>query len=599
MRIEKQKYNIIFIFCIIILIIWIKLFYIQIIDTDLKKASENNTIRRITIYPSRGLIYDRNEKLLVYNEASYDLFVTPKEIKNLDTISLCRDLKMTVDEFVKKLTKAKEYSMRKPSVFYSQITAEQYAILQEHLYKYKGFNVQNRTLRKYDSNIAAHIFGDIGEIDLKQLTADTYYKGGDYIGKSGIEKYYEKELRGKKGVQYLLVDAFNNIKDKYKNGEFDTIAQLGKNLTLTIDATLQKYGEELMQNKKGAIVAIEPSTGEILAMVSAPSYSPQLMVGRQRGKNYDSLLNIKEKVLINRALYEYPPGSVFKIAQALVGLSENVITANTYYPCDKSKVGCHDHPPCNGVRRALQYSCNPYFYYVFRDLVHRGIEKNVFKDARIGLDLWKDKIETLGFNQAFDIGLPNVKKGNIPGSEYYDNLYKKHRWAFSTIYSLSIGQGEVMVTPLQIANLCAIIANRGYYCEPHIVKKINNQTIHQNNTKIYPPFDKSYFEIIVEGMDYVVNGDYGTGYLARIPGVEVCGKTGTVQNPKGKDHSAFIAFAPKKEPKIAIAVYVENAGFGGVWAAPIAKLLMEKYLKSEISNHDLEEKILETNLLEN
>ena len=598
MSFDKKTYNILFIFCIIFLIIWIKMFYIQIIDKSLKKASENNTIRRITIYPSRGLIFDRNEKLLVYNEAAYDLFVTPIKIKDLDTVSLCKDLNISIEYFRKKLSKCIDYSTRKPSIIYSQITAEQYARLQEYLYKYKGFNVHNRTLRKYDSDIAAHILGDIGEIDMVQLNENTYYNAGDYIGKSGIEKYYEKELRGKKGVEYFLVDVNNNVKDRYQNGDCDTMAQLGKNLILTIDANLQKYGEELMKNKRGAIVAIEPATGEILTMVSSPNYPPQLMVGRQRGNNYDSLLNLKDKVLINRALYEYPPGSVFKIAQALVGLSEKIITQYTFFPCDKSKVGCHNHPPCNGVHRAIQYSCNPYFYYVFRELVQRGIEKNVFKDARVGLDLWKEKIVTLGFNKSFDIGLPNVKKGHIPDADYYDRLYKKHRWAFSTIYSLAIGQGEVMVTPLQIANFCAILANRGFYYEPHIVKKIDDKNVAQKE-KIRTPFDRADFEIIVQGMDWVVNGDYGTGYLARIPEINVCGKTGTVQNPKGKDHSVFIAFAPKDEPKIAIAVYVENAGFGGVWAAPIARLLMEKYLKTEISDNDLEKRILETNLLEN
>lgn len=595
-----RKYIIIGIIVTLFLIVWIKLFYLQIIDESLKISSENNSRRKVVVYPARGLIYDRNGVLLVYNEAAYDLHVIPGKVKDIDTLSLCRDLGITLEDFNSRLEKSKIYSKHRPSVFFKQIDSRQYAKLQEHLYKYKGFFVQNRTLRKYNEGVAAQVLGDIGEIDANMLREEPYYSAGDYVGKSGVEKYFEKELRGTKGTEYLLVDVHNNIQGNYMDGKYDTVAIPGNNIVLTIDVNLQKYGELLMQNKLGSIVAVEPSSGEILAMVSSPGYDPQLLVGRQRGKNFDSLINIPQKPLINRAISPNPPGSIFKIAQALVGLQEGIITEHTFYPCDKSKIGCHNHPPCNGVAKAIQYSCNPYFYFVFKNLVQRNVESSVFKDSRIGLELWKEKIVTLGFENAFDIGLPSVKKGTIPGADYYDNLYGKYRWAFSTIYSLSIGQGEVMATPLQLANFCAILSNRGFYYSPHIVKQIGDNSAVTNNSleKITPPFDKKYFDIMVEGMDYVVNQDYGTGYYGRIPGIKVCGKTGTVENPHGKDHSVFVAFAPKDDPQIAIAVYIENAGFGGVWAAPIARLLMEKYLTGKISDTELEKRILESVLIE-
>ncbi len=593
---DNRKYYISAIILFFILTIIFKLINLQIFDESLKISAENNSQRRITEYPARGLIYDRNGNLMVYNEAAYDLMLIPKKMQEFDTLSLCRDLNIDISDFYTRLEKCISYSRFRPSVFYKQITAQQYSVLQEHLFKYPGFFVQNRTLRKYTSSIAAHILGDIGEIDKETLEKNPYYTGGDYIGKSGVEKYYENELRGKKGVKIFLVDVHNNIQGSYMNGKYDTVAIPGKDLYLTIDSTLQAYGERLMKNKVGSIVAIDPNNGEILALVSSPTYDPQLLVGRNRGNNYDSLLNARSKPLINRAISStYPPGSIFKMAQALVGLQEGVLNPNTYYPCDVSLVGCHGHPPAQGVARAIQYSCNPYFYMVFRSLVQRRIEKSIFKDSRIGLQMWKDKITGLGFDKAFDIGLPGVNKGLIPGPDYYDRKYGKYRWAFSTIYSLGIGQGEVLVSPLQMANFCAIIANRGYYYNPHIVKQIGTDSVDRKNyMKIFTPFDRKHFEVIIEGMDYAVNEDYGTGRNAIISGMRVCGKTGTAQNPHGKDHSVFIAFAPKDEPRIAIAVYVENAGFGGVWAAPIARLMIEKYLLDSIIDSDLEKRIIET-----
>ncbi len=578
--------------------IWIKLFFIQIIDTSLKQSSDNNSQRRVTEYPGRGLIYDRNNTLLVCNEAAYDLMLVPRRMSEFDTLELCNSLGIDIQDFYQKLEKCKAYSSYRPSIFFKQINSLQFAILQEHLYRYPGFYVQSRTLRKYTEGIAAHVLGDIGEVDLKTLETDNFYSAGDYIGKSGVEKYYENLLRGSKGVKIYLVDVRSTIQGSYLEGKYDIPAVPGKNINLTIDSELQRYGELLMSNKVGSIVAIEPESGEILALVSAPNYDPQLLVGRERGKNYDSLLNAPAKPLINRAISSsYPPGSIFKIANALVALQEGLININSYFPCDVSKVGCHGHPPANGIARAVQYSCNPYFYFAFRNIIQRGIEKSIFKDSRIGLDLWKKKIVSLGFDQTFDIGLPGVNKGLIPGPEYYDRWYGKHRWAFSTIYSLSIGQGEVLVSPLQMANFCAIIANRGFYYYPHILKKIDNEDyVGENTKKTFTPFDKKYFDEIVKGMDFVVNEDYGTGYYARLSDIKVCGKTGTAQN-KGKDHSVFIAFAPKDQPKIALAVYVENAGFGGVWAAPIARLMIEKYIRNYVIDKDLEKRIIETEIL--
>ncbi|HOK38931.1 MAG: penicillin-binding protein 2 [Bacteroidales bacterium] len=595
---DNRKYYISAIILFFIFVIVFKLINLQIFDESLKISAENNSQRRITEYPARGLIYDRYGNLLVYNEAAYDLMLIPRKMKEFDTLSLCRDLNIDISDFYARLEKCISFSSFRPSVFYKQITAQQYSTLQEHLFKYPGFFVQNRTLRKYTSSLGAHILGDIGEIDKETLEKNPYYTGGDYIGKSGVEKYYETVLRGKKGVKIFLVDVHNNIQGSYMNGKYDTLAIPGKDLYLTIDSALQAYGERLMKNKVGSIVAIDPNNGEILALVSSPTYDPQLLVGRNRGKNYDSLLNAKSKPLINRAISStYPPGSIFKIAQALVGLQEGVLKPNTFYPCDVSLVGCHGHPPAQGVARAIQYSCNPYFYMVFRSLVQRKIEKSIFKDSRIGLQLWKEKITGLGFDKAFDIGLPGVNKGQIPGPDYYDRKYGKYRWAFSTIYSLGIGQGEVLVSPLQMANFCAIIANKGYYYNPHIVKQIGTDSVDRKNyMKIFTPFDKKHFDVIIEGMEYAVNEDYGTGRNAIISGMRVCGKTGTVQNPHGKDHSVFIAFAPKDEPKIAIAVYVENAGFGGVWAAPIARLMMEKYLLDSIIDPDIEKIIFETKI---
>lgn len=593
-----RKYFIITIIVAILVIIWIKLFYLQLINEDLKLASQDNSRRRITLFPSRGMIVDRNEEILASNITTYDLMLIPKYVKNLDSaVLICDYINMSNTEFAEQFEKCKNYSKNKASLFYKLLTQEQYFVLREQLYRFPGFVFRKRTMRSYNVEISGHILGDVGEISLEELKNNPYYIGGEYIGKNGIEKYYEKELCGIKGVEYILIDVNNNKVGKYLNGDFDTAAQAGKKLKLTIAVEFQRYCESIMKNKIGSIVAIDPSNGEILSLVSSPNFNPQDLVGRQRSKNYDNLMKDKNNALHNRAVAsEYPPGSIFKIAQTLVALDEGVIGKNTYFPCDRSLVGCHNHPPCTDVSQAIQYSCNPYFYQVFKKIILNKKTGNVFIDSPVGLDAWNTKIKTLGFGQQLEIGLPYVKSGKVPNSEIYNQKYGKKRWAFSTIYSLSIGQGEVLATPLQIANFCAIIANKGFYYTPHLVKEINGEELPMYKQKISTPFKEEYFDPIIKGMYMVVNEDFGTGCAAKIKNIIVCGKTGTAQNSK-KDHSVFMAFAPKDNPKIAVCVYVENAGWGNSWAAPISHLVIEKYLKQEVSDTIFEKHIINSSLL--
>ncbi len=597
---SQRKYVIILFISAAFLLILGKLIHIQIFDESLKISAANNSQRRIIQYPARGLIYDRNGVLLVCNEAAYDLMLIPGQMSEFDTLDFINNLGIELDDFYRRLDKARSFSWYRPTVFFKQMTAVQHAGFQESLFKYPGFYVQERTLRKYTEGIAAHVLGDVGEVSLEMIQTDNYYRGGDYAGISGVERSYEKYLRGQKGVKIQVVDVLNRVQGSYMNGVYDTAAIPGQNITLTIDSDLQRYAELLMQNKRGAIVAIEPASGEILLLASSPTFDPQLLVGRPRGHNYDSLLNAPGRPLFNRAVSAtYPPGSVFKIANALVGLQEGVLRANTYFPCDQSRVGCHPHPTSNTVAKSLQYSCNPYYFYAVRNLVQRGVETSIFRDSPIGLDLWKDQVVSLGFEKAFDIGLGGVNRGQIPGSDYYDRLYGKFRWAYSTIYSLSIGQGEVLVSTLQLANFMAIVANRGYYVNPHLVKKIGEEDIsgvitHRNFT----PFERRHFETIIEGMDDAVNKEFGTAFWTRVPNIRICGKTGTVQNPHGENHSVFVAFAPKENPQIAIAVFIENAGYGGSWAAPAANLIIEKYLTDTITNKFREDRILNASFID-
>lgn len=596
----NRQYTVITIFVVVGLIFVARLFYLQLVDDSYIISANRNALRFVTQYPSRGLIYDRNKKLLVYNEAVYDLMVVPKQVKVFDTLEMCRLIGITKDDFIIKLKKARNFSPYAASIFEKQISKENYGYLQEKMFKYSGFYVQSRTLRKYPYPIAAHTLGYIGEVGPNITETDKYYKSGDYIGMSGLEKYYEQFLRGQKGSKIIMVDVFNREKGSFQNGSFDTVAVAGEALYSTIDVDIQAYGELLMQNKRGSIVAIEPETGEILTMVTSPSYDPNLLVGRVRGYNYNKLLKDPTKPLFDRALMAlYPPGSIFKIVQSLIALEEGVITENTGFPCDKSLVGCHNHPNAYNVKSAIKMSCNPYFYLVFKRIIQHGLANNRFSDSELGLNLWADKVKSFGLGQRLNIDIPNVKKGFIPDSKFYDRRYGYHSWAFSTIYSLSIGQGEVGIIPLQMANIATIFANRGYFYTPHFVKaigknqKINPEFLQKHVTKVK---DK-YFQLVADAMYEVVNEPGGTASMARIDSILVCGKTGTAQNPHGEDHSVFIAFAPMKNPKIAIAVFIENAGFGGVWAAPIASLMIEKYLTKKTKRIDLEKRMLEANLM--
>lgn len=590
----QERSNVIrLIFVVVTVIFIVRLAFMQIFDSSYREKANQQALRNVTQYPARGLIYDRNGELLVYNEAVYDLMVIPKMTKKLDTALFCRVIGITHEEFEQLMKKASRYSTYTPSIFMKQVSKEEYASWQSHLYKFHGFYVQQRTLRVYDKPIAAHVLGYVGEVDENDIKTDSlYYRQGDYIGKSGLEKSYEEVLRGVKGKKIMHVDVHNREIGPYLNGSLDTMAVEGGNLYTTIDASLQEYAEELMANKRGCIVAIEPSTGEVLTLASAPSYDPNLLVGRIRGKNYLNLASDISKPLFNRALQaQYPPGSIFKVAQAMTALSLGVITPNQGFPCDKNLVGCHGHPSARSVREAIKMSCNPYFYYTYRRIILQGKHKSIYKDSPYGLTVWDDYMHRFGFGIRLGIDLPNVKSGHIPDTAFYNRRYGKDHWAFSTIYSNSIGQGEVEVVPIQMANLACIVANRGYYITPHLVRYYgpdstrNEEFYTRHETGIRPEF----FDIAAGGMYDVVHVAGGTARRANIPDIDICGKTGTAQN-SGDDHSVFICFAPKDKPKIAVAVYVENArGGGGYWAAPIASLIVEKYIRGEVTRKDVEQ----------
>lgn len=603
MNLSNRKFIVGLIFLSIGIIYVIRLFNVQVLNDKYKLDSDRNVVREIIQYPARGLIYDRKGELLVYNEAAYDLMLIPKQVKNLDTIALCELLEIEKEDFLEKFIKAKNYSRYKPSTFLKEISSISYANIQGQLYKYPGFYVQTRTLRKYPRKSAAHILGYIGEVNQKTIDDKPYYKSGDYIGKSGLEYSYEELLRGTRGVKWIQVDVHNRKMGSYQSGAADTMAVTGTVIHTTLDIVLQEYGELLMQNKKGSIVAIEPKTGEILSLVSAPSYDPNMLVGRAVKKNYPILSKDTLNPLFNRALMaKYPPGSIFKTVQALVGLQAGVISEHSSFPCIKSLVDCHNHPRATSISSSIKMSCNPYYYSVFKKIIQQKRAKSIFKDSEIGLGIWSKQVKKFGFGGRLATDLPGIKRGVIPDVPFYNRWYGEGRWAFSTIYSLSIGQGEVEVIPLQMANLSAIIANKGHYYVPHLIKNIDkvdgipSQFLKKQDVGV----DKKYFDLIIDGMWRVVYEPGGTARRAKIiDSLVVCGKTGTAQNPHGADHSVFIAFAPKDNPKIAIAVYVENAGFGGTWAAPIASLMMEKYLTDSISTKNLikEKRILDANLL--
>ena len=594
---ENRTYIIGGFFGLVILIFIVRLFSIQVLDDSFKTSSENNVIRKQTDYPRRGLIYDRNNELIVYNEAAYDLMITPKQATVLDTGLICSLLEIDTINLMNRIEKARKYSMYKASVLMKQISVETYTKLQENMFLMPGFFVQTRTLRKYPFSTASHLLGYVGEVGQKTVKNKPYYKEGDYIGISGIEKAYEDKLRGVKGVKLLLKDVHNNIKGSFNNGKFDIKSKPGKNLQSSIDIFLQNYGESLMKNKRGSIVALEPSTGEILCLVSSPSYDPNNLVGRKRSGNYLTLNeDTINKPLFNRAsLAQYPPGSTFKLINALIGLQEKVIYSGTRYGCDegyvygeeKRKMKCHPHRTPLNLIESISNSCNAYFCNVYRAIIEK------YPNTYEGYDVWRNYVTSFGLGNWLNNDLPTGQKGFVPTQNFYDRIYGKNRWKSLTNLSLSIGQDALLTTPIQMANMTAAIANRGYYFTPHIVKSIDNDSIDSRFTKpIYTMVDSSLFEIVIKGMQEVVEDEeLGTSNIAKMDDITVCGKTGTAQNPHGEDHSIFIGFAPKDNPKIALAVYVENGGWGSTWAVPIGSLMIEKYLNDTVKRDWLEKKI--------
>lgn len=585
--------------CVCIIYI-VRLFYMQVIDVSFQMKAMLNSQRVATQYPARGLIFDRNNKLLVENQPAYDLMVIPKQIKNLDTLELINILGIEKETLIKSLAKCYRYSPYKASILISQITANKYAVLQEKLYKYPGFFMQTRTLRKYNINHSADVFGYIGEVSQAQIDRDTTYASGDYIGINGLEKTYEKVLRGIKGEKILLVDNFNRIKGSYRNGEYDKPAVVGSNITTTLDVELQDYAYQLMRNKKGGIIAIEPSTGEILVKVSSPGYDPQLMIGLERGKNYKKLREDPNEPLLDRTVSgAYPPGSTFKTIQALYGLKEKVITPESRFECIGKartpiggiRMGCHNHVSPLDLRGGIQHSCNPYFVNVWR----RILENNKYKSVRDAYAAWREFILSLGLGSKICPDFTNEISGSVPNLPFYDNRYKTKDWRWSYIMSLSIGQGELTFTPLQIANMGCVIANRGYYITPHIVRpleEMNNQV-----SKNTVDCSQENFEVVIDGMAQAAS--LGTARGAAIDSMIVCGKTGTAQN-NGHDHSIFMAFAPRENPRIVVAIYIENGGFGAEAAVPIGGLIMEKYLKGKISERKkpVEQRMFDLNLID-
>lgn len=604
---SHRKYVIGLLFVLAAIILIIKLFFIQIIDDSYKLSYENNTLRYITQYPSRGRIYDRNGKLLVYNDAVYDLMIIPSQAKNIDTASFCKLLNINNFTYNSQFSKAKKYSMITPSVFLSQITKEEYGRIAEMLYQYPGFYFQTRSTRQYQLPIAAHTLGNIGEVTKKEMEQDSYYQLGDYIGKSGIEKYYEKEFRGTKGLKISVVDVHNREKERFMDGAADTMPVPGADIILGLDADLQAYGEFLMAGKTGSIVAIEPSTGQVLAMVSSPTYDPNELVGRKRGERYAKLLSSPDKPLINRAISgTYPPGSTFKMINGLVTLQSGAVTKNTAYPCSgpvSAPIKCtHNHASPVRLYDAIENSCNPYFWQAFSDMMN----SSRFNNQKEAFQFWYELVTSFGLGHTFNSDIPFAASGNIPTKAFYDKLYRGV-WNALTVRSLSIGQGEILVTPLQLANVAAAIGNEGYYIEPHYIKSFGNPSDSLSQTRPINPeilkkhvinIDKQHFKDVKIGMQSVFEGEHGTARMSHINGISVGGKTGTAENPHGLDHSIFMGFAPVDNPQIAIAVVVENAGFGSTWAAPIASLMIEKYIKGYITRQNIESRIL-THIEEN
>ena len=604
-NLEKRKYVIGGFITVLVMIYIVRLFALQVGDVKYKESADSNAFLKRILYPARGLVYDRNDKLVVFNKPAYDVMLIPKDVGDFDTVMLCDALGISRDELISKWEEMKDphrnpgYSSYTPQKLISHLSQEDYGKLQEKLNLLPGFYIQKRTVREYAYHCGSNILGNIREVSSDDVLKDRYYRRGDYTGDLGIEKSYEKALRGDKGVEILMKDALGRIKGKYENGVHDVAPVSGHNLKLSIDMDLQQYGEQLMQGKIVAIVAIEPATGEVLALVTSPNYDPSLLVGRERGKNYSMLVSDPQKPLYDRSVQgAYPPGSTFKPTQGLIFLQEGVITTSTMYPCyhgyvNGLRVGCHGHGSPLPLKPALQTSCNAFFCWGFKNMIDKRGTKVADQ-----FEKWKDYMVEMGYGYKLGIDLPFKSRGLIPNNDFYSKSFRGANWTANSVISISIGQGEVLATPLQIANLGATIANRGWFYTPHVVKEISDSTIDEKyRKKRHTSIKRQYYEDVAEGMRMAVTG--GTCRTANLPGIEVCGKTGTAQNPHGRDHSVFMGFAPYHNPKIAIAVYVENAGFGATYGVPIGSLMIEKYLTGEISpaRKGIEERMLNSNTI--
>lgn len=607
-NLEKRKYVIGGFIVIIVLIYLIRLFNLQVLDSRYKDDADSNAFLRKAIFPSRGVIYDRNGNVVVYNRPAYDIMMIPKDVHPFDTLDFCRTLNISPEQLKKRFSDMKDkrlnpgYSSYSPQTLLTHLSPEDYGKLQEKMYRFPGFFIQKRILREYNYHCAANVLGNIREVSPTDIERDPYYSRGDYTGDLGVERSYEKYLRGEKGEEILIRDARGQIQGRFEDGARDKKAISGKNLTLGIDIELQEYAEQLMRNKIGAVVAIEPATGEILAMVTSPSYDPSLLVGRERGKNYAALRSNPQKPLLDRSIQgAYPPGSTFKPSQGLILLQEGIINLSTPFPCYRGyingglRVGCHPHGSPIPLKPALQTSCNAFFCWGFKAMIDR---RSKYGTPAKAFEVWKNYLVELGYGYRLGVDIPGESRGFIPNAKFYNKIYGEDRWSANSIISVSIGQGEILATPLQIANLGATIANRGWYVTPHIVKEIQDTVLEPEKLMRHQPhIDRQHFEAVAEGMRMAVTG--GTCRLANLRDVEVCGKTGTAQNPHGRDHSVFLGFAPYHDPKIAICVYVENAGFGATFGVPIGSLLIEKYLKGSIADDRkyIEDRMLNSNTI--
>ena len=615
MNTESRKYVIIVFVFLVGILYAIRLFYMQVIDESWVLRAQEIAEKRKEITPNRGAIFDRNNKQIVSNKVYYNLMFVEEKLKNFDTVAFGKMLGWTKEQVVARFKEIKEgegsyynkstkkrtsnYMKSRAYPFLKELTLDEVLKIAPFLDNFPGFYEEATSMRSYPYANGANILGYLAEVTGEEIKKERFYKPSNNIGRTGLERYYEKELRGIKGIRYVVTSAMNNAIQSYAGGKYDTVAKPGANLTLGLDIDLQAYSEKLMQNKKGCIVAIEPSTGEILTFVSAPSFDPNLLIGKRNiSQNYPKLNKDPNLPLYPRPLAsEYPPGSIFKLVQGLIGMQEGVITENSGFPCTKSMVGCHGHAMATDIPKAVQYSCNPYFYYVMKKIIQQGKKKNAFADAEMGLAKWVKYMNSFGLGVKLETDITGVKKGLIPGPAFYDKWYGYHNWQFNSIRSISIGQGEVKLTPLQMANIAVIIANRGWYYTPHFVKSISGKgPLDKFKTKNFTMVNSKYYPSVIEGMRRVVNEPGGTANSAKLTDIIIAGKTGTVQNPHGKDHSVFIAFAPLDNPKIAIAVFIENSGFGGTWAAPTASLVIEKYLTGKITNEGKEKRIMEAKL---